>query len=499
MDDIIKKILTDLYQIDPSLQTKEAQLTKIIKSLLAAKPAVEINAQWQAKLKTELLEQFSVKANKNNNFNLNFMNKLLYGLGGAVLVLILAIPLYFYQTPNKLSPLSWVPNTKLANLDLGFSVTKVDDGAFGSLTASSMPVGEEALSSSLSGRGGFGGGSGVMAPSAAPVAEGDVKIMPPYYQPISYNYVYTGDTFSVDQEQMPVYKRQKGFNQSSNVFNDLNLGLINLGSFNNTKLQNFTLVQDETDGYYITIDLNEGMVSVSENWNRWYTMDQPYESLKPGEVPADGEIIKIADEFLAKHGINLENYGPGEVDNAWRVYYESSPDKANYFIAPNFTVVYPLNINGQTIYDQSGNKDGLRVNVNIQKNKAAGAYGIYSQKYLSSNYSVENNVDKIMELAKQGGVYPEYRDPNAKIVDVELGTPTLIYIKSWTWQNNLSEEILSPALLFPVTKKPANDEYNYFWRQNIVVPLVKEIFEQNYVGTPIPLMEKTTPAEPVAE
>ena len=57
----IKKILEDLYELDPALRSEEAELKKIIKKFAAQKPDAEYDEEFREKLKAELLKRVAEK------------------------------------------------------------------------------------------------------------------------------------------------------------------------------------------------------------------------------------------------------------------------------------------------------------------------------------------------------------------------------------------------------------------------------------------------------
>ena len=81
----MKKILEELYAIEPSLQEKQEELEQIITSMLKLKPQIEVNADFKNALKSQLsqsildrkIDMFSRK----NGFT--FFQKLSYFVGAA--------------------------------------------------------------------------------------------------------------------------------------------------------------------------------------------------------------------------------------------------------------------------------------------------------------------------------------------------------------------------------------------------------------------------------
>jgi hypothetical protein len=200
--------------------------------------------------------------------------------------------------------------------------------------------------------------------------------------------------------------------------------------------------------------------------------------LKIGDIPADDVILGIAADFVRAHGIDLSKYGTPEVDNLWRQQYEQTPDKNQYYIPDQIRVIYPLLVEGQPVYDESGGKSGLSIGVNIREKKVADIWGIQDQKYLKSSYPAVTDPAKITAyLENQGRMYTDWlpEGSTVKTVDITLGTPEMGYVKMYNYENNMSEELIVPALIFPVTNVPAGEVY---YRNSVTVPLASDILEK---------------------
>ncbi|MBU1203026.1 hypothetical protein KKH39_03240 [Patescibacteria group bacterium] len=483
MDKNIQTILDELYLADKSLKKYEPELIKIIESLIASRPKVKFDESFKSQLRSELLEKFNQIKQQDDmkqklKTNNNFMNKLFYALGGAALVvLLIVLPNLSKDTPGQL---------KLANktekANFSFEVLPIQDRAFGSLTDNSGGTAPTAEAAGLGGGGGITGTDSAMA---------DSKMIAP--MPVSYKYIYDGE-IDFDQSQLPVYKKIKGSSAASSLaqmiqqtkFEDLNMS-----SFKNTQLRNFNITEDRDYGYSLYVDLYEGIISISENWERW-PQPQYNEPIKIEQIPSDEKLISIADKFLADKKIDISQYGEPSVDNQWRLYYENSPEKDYYYIPEMISVVYPQIINEQEIYEEYGGKFGLRVNINIRENRASGAWGISSQKYQSSLYDMETDTNRLKKLAEQGGGWPIYYAQDSEIVEVKLGEPKLAYTSAWHYDGMQSYQLFVPALVFPVLEQPTE---GYYYKETVVVPLAKDIVDSRLTpidqpGVPMPLIER---------
>lgn len=238
------------------------------------------------------------------------------------------------------------------------------------------------------------------------------------------------------------------------------------------------------------------MVSITENWKKWQTPDRlcadevcfEQNRLKIDDIPDDQTLISLATEFLKDHNISLENYGIPYVQNFWQLEYQTVQDKSLAYVPDIVSVIFPLKINGTEVYDEGGNKTGLMVPVNVRVKKVSGVYDLSALRFESSLYEAETDIKKLISIAENGGFRGGYYfAENQNQTEIELGTPVTAYVKIWQYepQKAESQELIVPALIFPITKSPA--DVPYFFQQNIIVPIVKDVLENAYPGGPIPL------------
>lgn len=64
--------------------------------------------------------------------------------------------------------------------------------------------------------------------------------------------------------------------------------------------------------------------------------------IKINDIPEDSILVNKTTEFLNDKGINLAHYGEAKIDNNWRLNYETSTDKANYYIPEEVSAIYPF-------------------------------------------------------------------------------------------------------------------------------------------------------------
>jgi hypothetical protein len=226
----------------------------------------------------------------------------------------------------------------------------------------------------------------------------------------------------------------------------------------------------------ISINPQEGMISIYQNWQTW---PQPgdqcsgnqecYEKLqiRKEDVPKDEILIKVADKFIKERGIDISYCGSPEVDQNWKQYNSE-------YIGDTVSVVYPLLINGEKVYEESGQAYGLYVGVNIREQKVASIWNYTSQDYLSSEYEAETNFSRIIKFAEQGGRYRRYWNAEGEeIKEIKLGTPEIAYVKIWQYINQENNELLVPAMVFPIIEGPDG-----FYMRNVIVPLAKELLDE---------------------
>jgi hypothetical protein len=322
----------------------------------------------------------------------------------------------------------------------------------------------------------------------------------------NYKFEYKGE-LAVGSTSVEVLRRLKTIDTSMDVnglLAGLNFGPADLSSFNGMAMQSASFIQKGDYGYNLNVSFDDGSVSVGQNWETWPAGkcggDQAcYEAqrVRFEEVLADADAIAIAEAFVKEHGFNAAMFGAPEINNAWRMGYDASPDKASYYLPETVDVIYPLKINDQYVYDEySGQKQGLIVSVHIKTRRVSSAYGLTTQTYESSAYDVETDAKTILAYAEAGGAN-SYRAEGATTVTLELGEPVQGFVKYYNYANavfskSLNEELLVPALIFPIKNIPKDDPN--FYRTSVIVPLVKEVLDERLKGlsggVPTPLMMK---------
>ncbi len=462
----IQIILDDLYKIDPSLKVHQPELIKLIEELIKAKPDVLINEQFRQELKQKILKMAQqikegTLANE-HQFPWAMSIKQLfapvgYAIAGAALVLLLGLPFIINQ-----------PTVLDLEQPFAFEVDKKGESAFGllAMTDDNSVQTEEAL--------GMGGGGGVFyAPTseqaAAKSTDSAIAMPAPDIEITNYRFVYQGEDLPVIEQKMNVYKRindESTAKSLASYLSQVNFDGFNVSKLQNAKVQNISFAEDEAKGYQVSIDFNEGYVSFNQNWT---DRGVSYIEERQTAVPTvdSQKLIKAADNFVKKYDIDLTGYGPAESIQRQGSYYSE--------------VVYPLIINDKPVYEQYGQKSGISLSVDLSNMKVSGLWGLRTQKYQSSLYQTETDTAKLLFRTQQSNYYYKYDNPS-KTIEISLNTPAIAYVRFLNYRDGKSEELLAPALIFPVEK---SQDVEYFYQENIIVPLIKELFDSQLGGGPV--------------
>jgi hypothetical protein len=497
----LQTILDELYALDGSLRQHEADLVQIIQRIIAARPQAPLDPQFIQELRSKVLGVYQNQAKPLRSYSFfSFMEslKLKYMAipAGIVAVAVLAVVVHTQQKPP-----SNISTTLPSLFSQEGSVTRLANGAFGTLQNAAVNYGRGGDASALSARSSVGAGGGGAGLKVA--SEQAVDLMAPY-NPVNLKYIYKGELPTWD-EKMTVYRRLKGSSQNSSLVSALSSatnGLIDLNRLSSLSLQSFAVNQTVKFGYNIMVDLNESMVSINAHYPEWphpqdecYRLEaqsmqtkmiapgEPYPisrceaqfRIKPEEIPADKDLIAISDRFLADFGIPKEKYGTPMVNNDWRRGYDLAADKSSYYLPQSMNVIYPFSLDGKTVYEEGGYPGGLSVSINIREKKVESVWNLTTQNYEGSLYDAETDAKKIQAIYERGGIYG-YQDPNAKDTkEVELSDAQIVLSKVWMPKQDGygSDELLVPSLRFTVKNHPAD----VYTPEYIMVPLIKEVLQ----------------------
>lgn len=484
----IKLLLEDLYAIDSSLKAYEGELKKIIHQLLKMKPAIEFDEKFKEKLKSEILTRINeIKEQKERKPGLarlfSFGAPAYVLAGGLAVVCVIIGSLYFLQKES-------IPVTKLDGRVR--IVSSLESNAFGRLISSDVNPPAEA------GKGMGSGAASLDSPAATELSKesagigggGGQELGMPAPRWVSYKYVYDGEEFAIENQSIDVLRRQKDIEANpalTALAKEINFGLLSLTGFAGSGVDNLNLIQKQDYGYYISINFSEGMISIYKNWLAWpdpyacfgtsNVQCREYQPIKISDLPSDEKLIKIANDFVKKHNVNLAAYGSPEVNKEWLNYIDQPMGEAA-FAPEEIQIVYPLMINGKKVYESYGSLSGISVSVDVRNQKVSALYNLSTQNYESSAYKTASTED-VLKVAENGGInfYPYYGN-DQDVVEVKLGTPTKGYAKHWKHNSSgRSDELIVPALIFPIKEMP--QERGYHIREQIVVPLADELIQEH--------------------
>ncbi len=370
----------------------------------------------------------------------------------------------------------------------GTQITQLDAGAFGVLSSADGG----ALSDMAEGLGGGGAGAG-SAKAVESVEDLTLAPIDPIdpWIPTLYEYSYTGDLPTLEPT-VTVLRRDKTFDtasvDASGLLRNLSNGLFNSSAFQDLTVQSVQLAEDREYGYSFYISTTDGTVSINQNWQRWPQPD--YENLdKNVEILADDKLIQLANAFVGKIGIDLTPYDEPQIDSKWRTYSDCDENNRCAYPPASISVIYPLVIEGQTVYEEYGSVSGLTISVDLAAKRVSGAWGLSTQRYDSSEYTTAS-ADELKKAIQQGGRWPEWRPTEGEVenVQVTLGTPAQTLVKIWQWneEDNAGVELFVPALAFPVMGISAGTE-EWYNKKTVVIPLAAELLEND--APPVIILE----------
>ena len=478
-----KAILKDIYAAEPELKKREQELLQIIDEMLEAKPEVKLDETFKQELKAKLLQNTkndaASKAENPGASLWNFMSTTKkFALGGSFLVIVFLIAgmIYvgnFYKT-EKIAVQEKVIDDRQPEKA---NILPREEAAFGDLSGDSFAqapalespeLSEEAWSASpqLESSGGIARDESLSRSVIAP--------------PSRFAFKYQGKDISINQNKSEVLRRIKdgGLGPFEELISSFKIDMVDFESFSNVQLQSFSFAESSPFGFVVNVNNKEGSISLNQNWEMWnlgcvddYCPQR--ELLIIADLPADDIIVKIADEFVQKHGINMTNFEKGTIDEAWKRQLQTSPETS--FAPVTISVIYPLKIEGRKIYSTAGKREGLTVQVNVSHLRVSGMYGLTTQNYESSLYDTEDDFNRIVQIAERGGslyAAPALEmEPDIRKVELALGTPTFASVKYWHYENNKNNELIVPALIFPII----NAREKGYFQDNIVVPLITDL------------------------
>lgn len=498
----IRTFLEDIYQLDPSLKQRETELIEIVRKMLELKPDIQLDRRFVRQLRTRLAKESKehyAPERASTIFNFSSMNKITYVVSGSIAVLVIAFGIVYFSAP---------PGQQQELFTTQAYFEKVADNAFGVLSdqagkgAANPGVAESAAAPTAQMAFGRGGGGGMVAMDAS-----ESKMAPEPWSVTEFEYVYQGESVEFSDSKLPVYKRQVRSNSISSSINSLlGLGLVDLSKRSSIAYQNIS-VYDEQSNTHISVNFDSGMISLYRNQNiELYAA--PYRELTTSDLVPDEQLFAIADAYIKEMGIQLDGYGEPElVDTYAKILAYQASDMPAY-IPEYMNVLYPLSINGEEVYDQGGNKDGVMIMVSLRTKSVMSVSNLSIQQYQQSNYQIETDINTI--IANQNFHYEYPPEAQVTTVNVGLGTPEQVLVKIYQYDGNRENIVFVPALKFPVMAKPENNPY---YPDYIVAPMVKEFMNNQNGGImramPVPAaaggaveemgINQTEPATPPVE
>lgn len=500
----IDKLLEELIASDPSMRDRISELRPILESIMSSKPDIRIDEAFFNTLRDRLSKKSQTTSMTKKqgastpSTSFSFI-KLTYVFGGVATIALIALVAYRGGLLSNFSGSSKSVSMAEDSGDRDFQMVSIrriqEDSAFGGILLDSA----ERLTTP-SGAGGMATANELVAKQSsaiAPIATEDMAvsddsmfgqdrmIVLPYEQTI-VKYVYRGDSISLSDERLDVYRRSNGSfssSQLSALVGRMQIGVMSVSSFEDLNVSDISLYQERPYGYQIYISPRNGVVSINENWEQWkdaypVCMDGncPDRSLTASDVPSDEELFGIADAFLKEHRIDMSSYGSPEVNRDWEMY--AMTDSKMAYVPDSISVTYPLLVEGEPVYQNGSGKVGMNVQINIRVNKVSNVYGIQMISLEASSYPAITDSQDVIDMAENGGIsspnrYPYPSDTEMRTVEATLGTPTRGLTQIFQYKDGQSIELYVPALFFPVTKKP---DTNDVWVPDmIIVPIIEGI------------------------
>ncbi len=484
----VKRLMQEL-----GIDEGDQQAEKVIRRLIQDKPDAVIDSRFVSHLRQQLAEH-----SQTSNFNKTIINPFSFFMNNKFLpaiVLLIAViaggAWLLTSTSQNGSPFGRQAGELLSSK---YAISETKSQAFGSLNSLSIAGSGQSEDLKQEGLGTEAGMSHslempvnsndkMMAPGSG--GGSDIGIMPPY-NPEVYRFSYEGEELTNLAVEQPVYMRSTGDmggNVIQRIISAITLGLVDLGSFQDASLQNFSLIEDKEFGYSVDVNIPNGAVNIFQNWEKW---PRPMDACRDDEcyrryqltmkdMLSDEETIAISNSFVDEKRISRDGYGEPIINDQWRASYEKAEDKSSFYVPEFIDVIYPLILDGKIVIDEGGYSSGMHVNVDIRNRRVSSVYDLVTRQFQKSTYVGETDASKIIKIAEDGG-FRNYTGPierGATVRNLELDTPTQQVMRMWRYAEGrqVPQEIYVPALVFPI-KNPGS-----YWRQNVIVPLVKEVLD----------------------
>jgi len=466
----IDAIISELIAIDPDLRTYEEQLRSAVATLAKERPHAEPDTVFVAALRQRLQEQATQRMEQqgfSSLFSPLLTMKYIYALAGAVAGIALTAPgMYFALRDGSPVPL---PTQQYA-LRAQPEDDQREPEAFGSL---SVRMQEDSNAAEVLG---LGGGS----------PDSKAFPMPPSMHTPSVQYDFLRTQLDLPEDTVDVLRRMPLV--AEGAVHDMDL--IDLSSFRDSYVSNFSLTQEAEQGYIVQVNARDGTVSIYRNMEQWpdllYDCEGPecerMAAIDPDDLPADNELLAIADAFILKHGINLQGYGEPFVLDDWR--NQPHPEGSLPAAPPELQVLYPMQIDGLPVYEQSGQLAGMAVSVDVRTETVSGVWNIMNQSFQRSAYPAITEPDAVFDYiqAYEMPAVPMYIPFDSKeevseepVVHISLGVPEYAYIRYHQFDGTEQRELFVPGFIFPIVE--SDGAPSYFHHKAIAVPLAESLLE----------------------
>ncbi len=486
------------------LDPADPAIRHTIERLVEAKPNVPVDDRFIALLREDIQAKAAQTAASENKLIPNFMNKIL--ASALVVMIALAAGGLWYIQNRTDQPLFQTQSSREAGQLLSgeYGVTEAAEESFGELDKVAI------VNKAESGTGGGNAADSAMrAFSTDQAMSSKQKLIAPGepYPITNYTFEYVGKDITGLQSRQSVLRRatpKQSTTLVERILGMLSFGLVDLNKFNDVIIQNFAFVEDKPNGYAVNVDMTYGSVSINLDWQRATQITQnkclinvcpEMPPLTEKDIPANNIVFEATNKFLADYGISTQAYGsPIVQDSYWRIMYDALPadQKAGYYFPEQVQVVYPLLLEGEIVYDEGGQPNGLNLTYDIRTKRVVSLYELTTKKFERSSYAGVTDAQKIVEVAERGGfrnyTYPS-TEPNVKNTVLQLDTPSVKWVKMWYSDPNMNTttfpatggELYVPSMVFPIR----NWQQSGYWRSTIIVPLVQDILNSDYVPEPI--------------
>lgn len=308
----------------------------------------------------------------------------------------------------------------------------------------------------------------------------------------AYEYIFEGNLPDLTTIDATVYRRVNSLSIPKAVsegFSQLTVGILPLSTFQDLEISNITLKESDSEGYSIYLDTLSNNISISRSDEYWEASDRS-NPITSNDIPSNEELIDIADKFLKSHNIDFSSYGTPSIDRSF-----FDPDS---WIPDTMNIIYPNMIHDTQTWTMWGQPSGLSVSVSLRTDDVeslwvSGSYGIEASKY-----ELTTNTEKILSVAKHGGLWehvPENPDITYTFI---LGEPDIVLAEHYQYTEEAGSHILYvPAFRFPIIEGDADAPLQKQW---IVVPLLDDILnEPSYepLSEPFLILEDVTTSDEV--